>query len=505
MNRNNERMGGCMSGKRGDDIHLVLPGERFTPFTLAKKLSAKAILESASFNKGRERYSLILVDEAFRVRQDEDRVVLIINGIERPWSGREDVETNPGMHTERGQTKSGLANRSVQDIVDVLASIASENQGAAGGLPIPAAGIGYFGYDFARRCDKVEIARKPDEIGVPEAEFLVGHMYVVFDHYTDMLHIVGLNYSEHEIDLQKKLDQLKKRLSDLDFSHLAPAADIVPFRIISDEIAEKSNFCEGVKKIRERIVAGDLLQAVLSRRLIVESGLEPMEGYRRLRSASPSPYLFHIDFTDFALVGASPESLVRLRDGIAYIRPIAGTRRRGINLDEDVKLEKELLADPKEKAEHLMLVDLARNDLGRVCVPGSVSMVRSMTPERFSHVIHLVSEVQGTPDPTRSPYDLLRSAFPAGTVSGAPKLKAMEIVSGLERFDRSFYAGAVGYFDASGGFDTCITIRCALAKGGNWYLQAGAGIVYGSKPEREWEETGEKLAALKLALSGGAL
>jgi len=477
-----------MGGKRGDEIVTSMPGERFTPFTLAKKLGAKAILESASFKQGRERYSLILVDEAFRVRQDAGGVSFVVGASSYPWKIPADLET---------------AGR-VPDILDALACIAAQNEGAAGGLPIPASGIGFFGYDFVRRCDKVRIASKPDSIGVPEAEFIVGHLYIVFDHYTDTLHVVGLNYAEHEVDLAARTAELRKRLADLDFSYLAAPADAVPFRIVSDEDADRLSYMAGVEKIREHIIAGDLLQAVLSRRLMAESALEPLEGYRRLRSASPSPYLFYIDFGTYVLLGASPESLVRLRDGVASIRPIAGTRRRGKDADEDVLLEKELAADPKERAEHLMLVDLARNDLGRVCAPGSVVVTKSMEPERFSHVIHLVSEVEGKPAAGKSPYDLLRAAFPAGTVSGAPKIRAMEIVSELERYDRSFYAGAVGYLDAHGGFDTCIAIRSALVKDGKWNLQAGAGIVYASKPEREWEETNEKLAALRAALAGGS-
>ncbi|HSV55690.1 MAG TPA: chorismate-binding protein, partial [Magnetospirillaceae bacterium] len=240
-----------------------------------------------------------------------------------------------------------------------------------------------------------------------------------------------------------------------------------------------------------------------SRRLTAESALEPLEGYRRLRSTSPSPYLFYIDYGSYALLGASPESLVRLRDGTASIRPIAGTRRRGRTPEEDAALEAELLADPKERAEHLMLVDLARNDLGRVAVAGTVRLTRYMEPERFSHVIHLVSEVEASPCPSRTAADVLRAAFPAGTVSGAPKLKAIDVVSELEPLARSFYAGAVGYLNLWGGLDTCIAIRCALVKDGLWHLQAGAGIVYGSRPEREWEETNEKLDALRSALSGG--
>jgi len=374
----------------------------------------------------------------------------------------------------------------------------------APGIPVPASGIGFFGYDFARRCDKVTIARKEDKIGVSESEFLVGHISIVFDHYTDTIHLVALNYNEHAVDLNRRIAQIKKRLADLDFTYLAPPEEAVPFRILSDESRDKAEYMAGVEKIRERIIAGDLLQAVLSRRLVAESALEPLEGYRRLRQASPSPYLFYVDFGSYTILGASPESLIRLREGVASIRPIAGTRRRGKDADEDAALEREMLADPKERSEHLMLVDLARNDLGRACAQGTVRMTRTMEAERFSHVMHIVSEVEGKPAPDRSPYDLLRAAFPAGTVSGAPKIRAMQIVSELEPCDRSFYAGAVGYLDSHGGFDACIAIRSALVKDGKWNLQAGAGIVHGSKPEREWEETNEKLAALRAALTGGS-
>jgi len=476
-----------MNGRRGDEITLSMPGERFTPFTLAKKLGAKAILESASFKQGRERYSLILADEAFRLRQEKDGVSLVVGGASRPWT------PEPAAAARGGKF----------DILDALDYVASQNAGVAPHLPVPASGIGFLGYDFAARCDKVRLASKSDAIGVPEAEFIVGHLYLVFDHFTDTIHVIALNYAEHEIDLEARIRDLKKRLSDLDFSHLAPPEEAVPFKVVSDEEADRKAYLAGVEKIRERIIAGDIVQAVLSRRLVAESELDALEGYRRIRSASPSPYLFYIDFGTYALVGASPESLGRLREGVASIRPIAGTRRRGANPEEDLELEKDLVSDPKERAEHLMLVDLARNDLGRACVPGSVRMTRNFEPERFSHVIHIVSEVEGIPAKDRTKLDVLRAAFPAGTVSGAPKIKAMEIVSELEGVDRSFYAGAVGYLDANGGFDTCIAIRSALVKDGKWHLQSGAGIVYASKPEREWEETNEKLAALRAALGGG--
>jgi anthranilate synthase component 1 len=252
----------------------------------------------------------------------------------------------------------------------------------------------------------------------------------------------------------------------------------------------------------------------MSRRLELESTGSALEAYRRLRSKSPSPYLFYLDFGEYQLVGASPESLVRVRDSVASIRPIAGTRRRGKNTEEDEKLKKELLADPKERAEHLMLVDLARNDLGRVCVPGSVRLTRSMEVENFSHVMHIVSDVVGqTPGAAVTVkggegaravrgIDVLRAAFPAGTVSGAPKIRAIEILSGLEKSRRTFYAGAVGYIEPDGDLDFCIAIRCALKKGTRWILQAGAGIVHASEADREWEETNEKLMAMRSVLEG---
>lgn len=484
--------------ERTDALILSIPGERFTPFTLAKKLGAKAILESASFKQGRARYSMILVDEAFRLRQKKDGVYLVMNGVETKR------EAGKGFNASAsGTANSGAAGGRDYDIVDALAEVAAQNRSIAPDLPVPAAGMGFLGYDFVRRCDKVVIHERPDSIAVPEAEFIVGHITLIFDHYTDTIHLVGLNYDEHAVELEGRINDIKKRLADLDFSYLAPPTETIPFSIVSDEAADKALFTSGVEKIREHIIAGDLLQAVLSRRLVAKSALEPLEGYRRLRSESPSPYLFYIDFETYTLLGASPESLVRLRDGVASIRPIAGTRRRGKTTDEDEALEKELLADPKERSEHLMLVDLARNDLGRAAVPSSVKVTRNMEVEHFSHVMHIVSEVEAAPAPGKTSGDLLRAAFPAGTVSGAPKIRAMDIVSGLEREDRSFYAGAVGYFDAHGGLDTCISIRSALVKDGLWHLQAGAGIVYDSKPDREWEETNEKLAAMRAALSGG--
>lgn len=470
-----------MKIKRNDELAVSVPGERYTPFALAKKLGALAILESASFTHGRDRYSLILAREAFRVFQNEEGVFFTIDGKKVP------ADSN--------------------DILEVLTDIAAQNALPPDGIPLPGAGIGYLGYEFCQRADTITLAAQKDPLALNESEFIVGHVYLVFDHFTDTIHIFGLNYEQHCIDLAETVADIQRRLEDLDFSYLAPPAARASCTVVTDLEKSHDEYVSGVATIKNEIVAGNLLQAVLSRRLEFESEESAFEVYRRLRSTSPSPYLFYLDFGTHQLVGASPESLVRVRDSVASIRPIAGTCRRGKDLAEDDLLRKKLLADPKERAEHLMLVDLARNDLGRVCLPGSVRLSRNMDVEKFSHVMHIVSDVvaqigEGPRGPVTG-VDVLRAAFPAGTVSGAPKIRAIETVSRLESVRRGFYAGAVGYIEPDGDLDFCIAIRCALKKGNRWILQAGAGIVHASDPEREWEETGEKLAALHSVLTGG--
>jgi anthranilate synthase component 1 len=260
-------------------------------------------------------------------------------------------------------------------------------------------------------------------------------------------------------------------------------------------------FEAAVAKAKEHIRAGDIFQVVLSRRESGEIHVEPFQVYRALRILNPSPYMFFLDFGDYQLVGSSPEVHAKLAGGEAMIRPIAGTRRRGATDDEDRALEKELLADEKERAEHVMLVDLARNDLGRCCAVGTVRPADLFTIERYSHVMHIVSQVNGRLAPGRDQYDLFARTFPAGTVSGAPKIRAMEIIDALEPVRRGPYAGTVGYFSLSGDSDMCITIRTILVKDRVAHLQAGAGIVADSDPAAEWQETANKLAALKRAIA----
>lgn len=488
---------------RTDSLYVSAPCERYTPFSLARKIGAKVILESASFARGKQRYSILMTEEAFHIVQDDDGIAFLIDGRRVPFTQAADAAET----VARGSSKPHQT-----DILDALLYVAQQNdlstvtdergERVPNAIPVPASGIGYLGYEFCARCDTITLAPQTDELHIPESEFIAGHLYIVFDHFTEKLHVFALNYNEHQIDLAGALAKLTKRLDDMDFTYLAPPEDAEPVRTVTDLAQSEREYKEKVLALKKEIVAGNLIQAVPSRRLQLDCANSALEIYRRLRSVNPSPYLVYLDFGDRQLVGSSPESLVRVRDGIASIRPIAGTRRRGKNAAEDEALRTELLHDGKEKAEHLMLVDLARNDLGRVCKSGSVEVVRYMDVEFYSHVMHIVSDVQGNVQDGIKQIQVLRSAFPAGTVSGAPKISAIEILSRLEKTKRRFYAGAVGYLQSNGDLDFCIAIRTALKQGTTWTLQAGGGIVFDSEPGREWEETNEKLGALRSVLDG---
>ena len=461
--------------KRQDGIIKIVQGERFTPFGLAKKLSARAMLESSSYQRGRERYSLLMVDEAFRIEQRGS-----------------DVLFRSGDSVSRVKS-------SARDMLGVLQYFADQHTPLHQDFPYPAGGVGYLSYEFARMCDTVHFRSKPDPLDLPDACFLFGHVFVVFDHYTDLLYIIGLNYAEHEIDLVAAVSGVEAQINDLNFTYLQQDDRSYPAEVVNPG-ADRQDYLNGVRTVKQEVIKGNLLQGVLSRRVRVKTGMDALEAYRRLRTTNPSPYLFYIDFADYQLFGSSPEMHVKVKEDEITIRPIAGTRRRGADQEQDEALERELLADEKERAEHLMLIDLARNDIGRVCVPGSVEVVENMAIERFSRVMHIVSRVKGRLLPGVTGVGAVRATFPAGTVSGAPKISAMEIIDRIEPVKRMFYAGLVGYMEPGGNLDTCITIRSALCKDGDFYLQAGAGVVYDSTPEREYQETEEKLSALMKAL-----
>ena len=464
---------GPVMDTRSDTIVRTLSGERFTPFAVARKLNARVLLESATFQNGRERYSLVMVDEAFRV-----------------------FETGDGIFLSDDRGRWRVKSRA-RDILDVLRYIADQHEPMQGGIPFPAGGVGYLSYEFSAKCDTIRLSDRPDPLGLPLASFMFGHVFIVFDHYTDELHLIGVNYREHEVDLQTVVDDVAERILDDDYGHMS-LDDGHYHAEVGKNPQEKERFKDGVAVLKDEIVAGNLLQAVLSRRVEAVTELPALEAYRRLRTANPAPYLFFLDYGESQLFGASPEVHVKVRGGEVQIRPIAGTRRRGATDAEDRALEAELLADEKELAEHRMLVDLARNDIGRVC--SEVHLTDLLTIERYSRVMHIVSEARGTLRQGADGIHALRATFPAGTVSGAPKIRAIETLDAIEPHRRGFYAGVVGYIEPGGNLDTCIAIRCAMKTGNTMVLQAGAGVVYDSTPEREYEETQEKLSALARAI-----
>jgi anthranilate synthase component 1 len=371
------------------------------------------------------------------------------------------------------------------------------------GLPRFTGGlVGYFGYDTIRYIEpRLAATAKPDLLGTPDILLMVSEELVVFDNLAGKLYLVVHADGEGFEAAQARLDELTRRLSEpLAYPvHPGGARRVDESDFVSGFTEE--GFKEAVARSREYIVEGDIMQVVLSQRLSIPYAASPLDLYRALRTLNPSPYMFFLDLDDHQVVGSSPEILVRLEAGLVTVRPIAGTRRRGGNEEEDLALEQELLADPKELAEHLMLIDLGRNDAGRVSETGSVSVTEQMVVERYSHVMHIVSNVTGTVGPDMRAMDVLRATFPAGTVSGAPKIRAMEIIDELEPVKRGVYAGAVGYLAWNGNMDTAIAIRTAVIKDGTLHVQAGAGIVYDSVPQLEWDETMNKGRALFRAVA----
>lgn len=367
--------------------------------------------------------------------------------------------------------------------------------------------VGYVGYDMVRHWQPLPKA-KNDDLGLPEATFLITDSVLIFDHVRRKIQIVvntpvdgdpDTAYAGAVAEIERILSLLRtstRTLAPLDqaLNGSTPSIDYTS-NVTPDE------FTSAVVRGKEAIASGEIKQIVLSQRLAMPMRSDPFDMYRILRSVNPSPYMFYLKLNDLSIVGSSPEVMVRVEDGKALLRPIAGTRRRGRSDQEDRVLAAELLADEKERSEHMMLVDLGRDDLGQVCEPGSVSIDDFMIVERYSHVMHIVSTLKGRLGADKSAFDLLRATFPAGTLSGAPKVRAMQLIDELEVTSRGPYGGAIGYFGFSGNMDCCITIRTAVIHNGIAYLQAGAGIVAGSDPNAEYEETLNKARGLLAALA----
>lgn len=369
------------------------------------------------------------------------------------------------------------------------------------GLPRFTGGaVGFIGYEYVTRIEPSVPAAPADELKMPLLYFMFSDSLLIFDRAKQTLRLcVNAHvkddpagaYDAAVAELNTLFELLRKP------RELAPAPLIEPAKVtVPPGNFTQARFEHAVEAGKEFIRSGDIIQFVPSQRFTRPFAGTPLDLYRALRTVNPSPYMFILDTGDFAIVGASPEVHVRLTDGRVEIRPIAGTRKRGATPAEDSALETELLADEKERAEHLMLVDLARNDIGRVCTYGSITVPEMMVVERYSHVMHIVSQVEGTIAPGHTAYDLMRATFPAGTVSGAPKIRAMQIIAQSEPSQRGFYAGALGYFGYDGNLDSCIMLRTALLKDGKLHIQAGAGVVADSVPASEYQETVSKASAL---------
>jgi anthranilate synthase component I len=369
-------------------------------------------------------------------------------------------------------------------------------------LPPMAAGIfGYLGYDMVRQMEKLP-QPNPDPIGIPDAILIRPTVIVVFDAVKDAMTVITPVRPEKGVGAKAAQARATERLSavvdrlEKPLDKQPPPPNFDPLQIATQSNTTPAEFEKMVLAAKEYIMAGDVFQVVLSQRFEAPFPLPPFSLYRALRRTNPAPYLYYLDFGGFAVAGSSPEILVTARDGKVTVRPIAGTRPRGATPHEDKALEDELLADPKERAEHLMLLDLGRNDVGRVSEIGSVKVTDQFFIERYSHVMHIVSNVEGKLDKKHDALSALVAGFPAGTVSGAPKVRAMEIIDELEKEKRGIYAGCVGYFSAAGDMDTCIVLRTALVKDGKMYVQAGAGIVADSNPKSEQQECINKAKAL---------
>ena len=407
-------------------------------------------------------------------------------------------------------------------VADLMRSYRPPASGEAAALPPLAGGlVGYFGYDLVRRLEPLPDA-PPDDLGLPEMAFLLADTVLVFDHLKHTITIVANAFVDgRDVDgpyaravrahrrrarqagrappRRRGRPPRRRRRGGRGCRRGGAGGRRRPARPVTSSMT-RDQYEAGVERIRDYIYAGDAFQVVLSQRFSTPVDVSPFSIYRGIRAVNPSPYLYYIAFDDFALCGSSPEPLVTVQGDRVETRPIAGTRRRGADPAEDRRLIADLRADEKERAEHVMLVDLGRNDLGRVCVPGTVKVDEFMEMELYSHVIHMVSSVSGTLAGGNDPTDALKAAFPAGTVSGAPKVRAMQIVDELETVRRGPYAGAIGYLSYGGDLDTCICIRTVIVKDGVAHVQAGAGIVADSVPEKEYAETKNKAAALLRAI-----
>ena len=460
-----------------------------TPVSVLMKLQNKDhvyLLESVEGGEKWGRYSFLGTDAGVVFRVHGDKIIIQEKG-------------RTTTREYKGNPLSGL-----RDLLNRYKPV------SISGLPRFYGGaVGFLGYEMVRYFEKLPPS-PPDDLNLDEAVFVISDSIMIFDNVRHTIKVVACAYTE-EADSLEEIYEASCRKIEAMIETIAAAASHKTAAATNSEVNFESNmtpeqYKDTIEKAKEYIVAGDIIQVVLSQRFETDCRSNPIDLYRALRFVNPSPYLFFLKLDDLILIGSSPEVMVRKEEDVVELRPIAGTRKRGKTEQEDRALSDELLSDEKERAEHVMLVDLGRNDLGRVAQTGSVQVNQYMVVEKYSHVMHLVSNVRAQLAKGKDAFDVLAATFPAGTLTGAPKVRAMEIISELEKVKRGPYGGAVGYFSFSGNMDLCITIRTMILKNGKIYVQAGAGIVYDSIPESEHQESLNKsrgmLQAVRLATSG---
>ena len=453
---------------------------------------------------------------SFFKRLDRDRYSFLLESVEgsERWARYSFLGTRPFLVfksrgrqieiIEDGKRKKLTADSPLQFLEGLLKEYRPVN--VAGIPPFFGGALGYVAYDAVEKFHEIPNTKR-DPLGAPEIFFIFVQTLVAFDNLKHTIKVIDNVRLDGKSDLRKAYDKATARIRNL-ISSLEKKPRGIETRDLS-EAGRKGNirsnltrgaFQTAVRKAKDYIEAGDIIQVVLCQRLETLTQADPFEIYRALRFINPSPYMFYLELAGLRVIGSSPETMVRLTGDTIELRPIAGTRRRGSTPAEEAELESDLLSDPKEKAEHIMLVDLGRNDVGRVAQVDSVEVTELMAIERYSHVIHIVSNIRGKLAPGKSAFDLFVSTFPAGTVSGAPKIRAMQIISELEPEKRGLYAGAIGYFSFNGNLDTCIVIRTILMQGKKAFIHAGAGIVADSDPEKEYQETLSKARAMLKAI-----
>ena len=508
--------------------HKEVLCDSLSPLSVLFALKAKVLLESAYNETGKDRYSLVILNEAFRVYKEEGIHYLVVKGAKTPlhqalqgYLTSENIKKSLGIRadsvdfTESRESKGADSKQGFLENLAIVRSLAPKPNAEQSphlplDLPLPLGGAGYIGYEFFAEIENVEFSNPP-LYNAPECGFIFGRDFLIFDHLFDRLHIVSVSYAyeKEAIDVAGRVASIAKKLESLNVtsSSLESTQDSQAQGYEIQSATSQKEYEIMVEKIKDSIYKGDLLQCVPSQSMQVKSPIPPLQAYRNLRHQNPSPYMFYYDFDDFVILGASPEIMIRLKtsDEISHfiLRPIAGTRPRGKSVAEDLELEKELLNDEKENAEHLMLLDLARNDAGKVSVGGGVSVIARNKIERYSRVMHIVSSVQGELDSKRfAKRDALKAAFPAGTLSGAPKIAAIEMIESLESTRRGVYGGAIGYFTQNEDMDFAIAIRSAVYQNGVYYMRSGAGVVQDSNPRAEYLETQNKIQSLLDMLRG---